>query len=126
MLSEVYRLYRAKRSGREQFLVAVLGLMEETSGGEASGSGDSLQKYLGDLLAFLPFETVGEPLAVVHAVDRIIALRTGAALKAFKRSLKEDTGINASIQQQCRHATLSIILIKLKAFLKWGYSLSTA
>ena len=124
LLSNLYRLFRSKKTTREQFLRTLINLMENCN----NNSRGTFLKYLGDLIAFLPFEVIGEPLSVIHSIDKIISLKTGSILKSFKKILSNDKNktVTEELKQHCFDACLPIILLKLKSFLKLGYSISTS
>lgn len=129
LLSSLYRLYRSKRTTRDQFLITIIQLMQINEKNPTNSITGSFLKYLADLLVFLPFDIVGEPLGIIYQLDKIISLRTGAILKDFKnllfpkKSSSKDLSLN-DLKFHTMSACLPIILIKTKAFLKWGYSIS--
>ena len=120
VFANLYSLFKSKKTTRHQFLDILVDLIL------ASDGNGPLLKYIADSIAFLPFTMVGEPLRVIHQLDRIISLKTGSVCKQFKLQLakEKDAPLN-KLAGMSISACLSIVALKLKGFLKWGYSLST-
>lgn len=136
VLAHTYSLIRSNKQNRRAFLRALLRHFEDY---EKNPLG--LLLYLADNLAYFPYNTLEEPLFVVHHIDMTISVTGSSLLQAFKECLSEGSAaldddeedLQRLSQQSCDLRQLAdcchscqgcFLLLLLKQHLKKTYGLS--
>ncbi|XP_065906128.1 nipped-B-like protein [Dysidea avara] len=133
-IAHLYSLIRSHKQHRRAFLKSLLRHFEDIK----SPAGWLL--YLADIMAFLPYSTLEEPLFVVHHVEMTLSVTGSSILQQFKEALginathDDDTETMDSLGQKvenlsplnvcCSNSQGCMLLLVLKQHLKQLYGLT--
>lgn len=118
-LAEFYYLVKGKQ--RISFLFNLIKTFEDTQ------EIDNLYfKYIGEILASLPYSSEEEPLYLIYHINRIVSLSGSSLLSTLKPLFASNKdNVNATdLATKCKLILPMTILLQLKKYLKSSFNLT--